>query len=130
MPSPRDGPERDPSGDLRGALPQPGEKHFAAITEPAEVAKLLKVTEGHPGGIIVKAALRLAPLVFLRPGELRKGEWKEIDFETGLWTIPAKKMKLRRDHIIPLSRQALGILAELKEFTGFCLFFIPRESIF
>jgi integrase len=110
--------ERDPSGDLKGALPQPGEKHHAAITEPKEVARLLRAIDDYKGGFVVKCALRLAPLWFVRPGELRHAEWAEIDLHGAVWTIPAEKMKLKLSHIVPLCQQALNILAELKEFTG------------
>ena len=87
--------ERDCSGDLKGALPQPGEKHHAAITDPKEVAPLLRAIDGYQGGFVVKCALRLAPMFFVRPGELRNAEWAEINLDERVWNIPAEKMKMR-----------------------------------
>lgn len=110
--------ERDPSGDLKGALPQPREKHRAAITEPAEVGKLLKAIDDYSGSYIVKCALKIAPLVFVRPGELRHMEWTELDFDNAQWNIPAGKMKMKEPHLVPLSKQVLEILTELKGLTG------------
>ncbi len=83
--------ERDPAADLRGALPQPQEKHMAAITEPKKVGELLRAIDGYQGSFIVQCALKFAPLVFVRPGELRHAEWSEIDFENAEWNIPAGK---------------------------------------
>jgi integrase len=102
--------ERDPSGDLRGALPTPPEAHYAALTDPKEVADLLRAIDGYKGGIIVKSALRIAPLLFVRPGELRHAEWSEINLDEAVWQIPAEKMKTRQAHIVPLSKQAIAIL--------------------
>ncbi len=110
--------ERDPSMDLRGALPQPVERHFSAITDPKEVAHLLQSLDGYQGHFVVRCALRLAPLVFTRPGELRHAEWSEIDLDEATWNIPAEKMKLRRPHLVPLSKQAVEILRELQPLTG------------
>ena len=108
------------AGDLRGALSPVKEGHFAAITDPKEVGELLWAIDGYKGNLVTKCALRLAPLVFLRPGELRKAEWSEINFEKAEWVIPAMRMKLKRqgDHLVPLSRQALAILQELHPVTG------------
>jgi integrase len=110
--------ERDPTTDLKGALPQPQEKHMASITEPQKVAELLRGIDGYKGSFIVKCALKLAPLVFVRPGELRHAEWSEIDFENTEWNIPANKMKMKEPHLVPLSKQAIDILTELKKITG------------
>jgi integrase len=110
--------ERDPSGDLRGALPPTKVKHHAAITDPKEVAHLLRALDGYQGGFVVKCALRLAPLFFVRPGELRHAEWAEIDFDEATWNIPGHKMKMKQAHIVPLSRQAIEILRELHTYTG------------
>jgi integrase len=110
--------ERDCSADLRGALPQPTEKHRAAITDPKEVAKLLRAIDGYQGHYVTQCALRLAPLVFVRPGELRHAEWAEIDLDQALWTIPADKMKTRQPHSVPLGEQAVEILTELQKLTG------------
>ncbi|EDY86430.1 DNA integration/recombination/inversion protein [gamma proteobacterium HTCC5015] len=110
--------ERDPAADLRGALQKQIKTHFSAITEPKKVGWLLNTIDAYQGSTQVRAALRLAPLVFVRPGELRHAEWSEIDFETATWSIPAEKMKMREPHIVPLSRQALQILKDLYPLTG------------
>ena len=110
--------ERDPSGDLKGALKDPKKKHLAAITEPAQVGRLMLAIDGYTGTAAVRAALRLSPLLFQRPGEIRHMEWTEIDWEAKRWEIPAEKMKMRQPHIVPLSQQALGILLELHPLTG------------
>jgi integrase len=117
--------ERDPSGDLKGALPQPGEKHHAALTDPKEVAPLLRAIDGYQGHFVVKCALRLAPLFFVRPGELRHAEWAEIDLDETVWNIPAYKMKSKQAHIVPLCHQAVAILTELKELTGVSRYVFP-----
>lgn len=110
--------ERNPVADLRGALPQAPERHHAAITDVAEVGGLLRAMDGYAGGFVVKCALRLAPLVFVRPGELRHAEWSEIDLDAAEWNIPAGKMKMRQPHLVPLSEQAVAILRELHPLTG------------
>lgn len=110
--------ERDPTGDLRGAIPQPEVKHHAAITDPKEVAPLLRAIESYQGHFVVKCALRLAPLFFVRPGELRHAEWNEIDLGEAVWNISAVKMKMKQAHIVPLCSQAVEILTKLKELTG------------
>jgi len=122
--------ERDPSGDLRGALPQPGEKHHAAITDPKEVAPLLRAIDGYSGHYVTKCALCLAPYLFVRPGELRQAEWAEIDLDGAVWNIPASKMKMKQPHIVPLSRQAVAILTELKELTGGSRYVFPSGRSF
>lgn len=110
--------ERDPTTDLRGALPPTRARHMAAITDPAEVGALLRAIDGFRGTLVVQSALRLAPLVFVRPGELRGAQWDEIDLERMEWRIPAERMKARREHIVPLSHQAVAILQELQPLTG------------
>jgi integrase len=110
--------ERDPSADLRGALTAPKVTHRSAIVDPTGIGALLRAIEGFGGLPITQAALRLAPLLFVRPGELRHAEWAEIDFAAGEWRIPAAKMKMRRVHRVPLSRQALDILRELQAISG------------
>ncbi len=110
--------ERDPSLDLRGALTTPQVSHRATIVDPVALGALLRAIEGFDGQPTTQAALRLAPYVFVRPGELRQAEWIEFDFETAVWSIPAKKMKMRRSHRIPLARQAVAILRDLREITG------------
>ena len=122
--------ERDPSADLKGALPKPREKHHAAITDPKEVAPLLRALEGYKGSFVVKCALRLAPLVFVRPGELRQAEWTEIDLGESVWNIPAHKMKMKEPHLVPLSSQAVSILTELKELTGASRYVFPSGRSF
>jgi integrase len=110
--------ERDPSGDLRGALPPTKDTHYAAIISPKQIGELLRAIDGYRGSIVTKCALRLAPLVFVRPGELRKAEWAEFNFEQAEWNIPAERMKLREPHLVPLSEQALASLRELYPLTG------------
>jgi integrase len=109
--------ERDPSVDLRGALTAPRVIHRAAIVDPAGIGALLRAIEDYDGLPLTKAALKLAPLVFVRPGELRKAEWVEFDLEHAEWRIPAEKMKMRRLHRVPLSKQALAIIRELQTFS-------------
>ncbi len=108
--------ERDPSGDLRGALPPTKGEHFAALTEPKQVAELLRILDGYEGSLIVGCALRLAPLVFVRPGELRNAEWEHIDFDNAEWRYIVTKTKTL--HIVPLSRQAIEILQDIQPLTG------------
>lgn len=110
--------ERNPAADLRGALPPVKQTHLAAITDPTKVGGLLRAMDSYTGNFITKCALRLAPLVFVRPGELRQAEWAEINLEAGEWNIPAEKMKMREAHLVPLSTQAAAILAELHALTG------------
>lgn len=117
--------ERDSAADLRGALPPVREKHHAALTDPNEVAELLRAIEGFKGTFHVKCALKLAPLLFVRPGELRQMEWGEIDFEAEQWNIPAEKMKMKQPHIVPLSRQAIAILKDLHPLTGYGRYVFP-----
>jgi integrase len=117
--------ERDPTGDLRGALPPRKPKHMAAITKPEEVGALLRAIDGYEGSFVVKCALRLAPLLFVRPGELRKMEWADVDLDAGEWSIPAEKMKSHEAHLVPLSRQAVEILREIEPLTGTGKFVFP-----
>jgi len=110
--------ENNPASSLNQAVKERKVKNFAAITEPKQIKELLKAIDGFTGSFVVLSALKLAPFVFVRPGELRKAEWKEIDFDQSGWTIPAEKMKMRRPHIVPLSRQAIEILKALEPLTG------------
>ncbi len=110
--------ERDPSADLRGALPPARSKHLAAITDPEKVAGLLRAIDGYQGSFVTRCALRLAPLLFVRPGELHHMEWSEIDLDAAEWNIPAGKMKTRLSHLVPLARQAVEILREIQPLTG------------
>ncbi|QSX75749.1 integrase arm-type DNA-binding domain-containing protein [Lysobacter arenosi] len=117
--------ERNPAADLRGALPPVKETHHAAITDPAAVGGLLRAIDDYKGLFVTKCALRLAPLLFVRPGELRQAEWSEIDLDTAQWNIPAEKMKTRLAHIVPLAPQAVEILTELHALTGRGRFVFP-----
>lgn len=110
--------DRNPVADLRGALASPPERHHAAITDPREIGGLLRAIDGYSGNAVTRYALQLAPLVFVRPGELRQAEWAEIDLEAAEWVIPAERMKMRQAHLVPLSRQAVEILRELQPLTG------------
>jgi integrase len=110
--------ERDISSDLRGALPPSTPQHHASVTDPEGVAALLRAIDGYRGSNVTRYALQLAPLVFVRPGELRKAEWNEVDFEAGEWRIPAERMKMKTKHIVPLSSQAVAILRTLQPLTG------------
>ena len=115
--------ERDPSGDLRGALPPVKGEHFAATTEPKRVAAILRAMDGYQGTLTVRCALRLAPLVFVRPGELRKAEWADIDLDAAEWRYTVTKTNT--PHIVPLSKQAVAILRELQPLTGRGCFVFP-----
>ena len=115
----------DSTRDLRGALTTPKVKHFAAIIEPKRVGELLRALDTYQGMGITRLALQLAPHVFVRPGELRQAEWAEIDLEAATWSIPAERMKGRKAHEVPLSRQAVAILQEVHAFTGPSGFVFP-----
>lgn len=117
--------QRDVAADLRGAIAVPKVKHFAAITAPKEAGELLRAIEDYSGQAITKFALKMTPHVFVRPGELRRAEWSEIDFDREVWSIPAEKMKMRWPHKVPLSRQVLAILVELQPLTGHSLYVFP-----
>ena len=123
--------ERDPSRDLGGALAPVKEKHLASITDPEEVGALLRAIDAYEGSWITRCALRLAPLVFVRPGELRAAQWAEFDFDKAEWRIPAERMKMRVQHIVPLSTQAITVLRDLQQLTGrFALAFPGVRSRF
>lgn len=113
---------RDPSTDLKGALPPAKHEHFASITEPAKVAELLRAIGGFKGTFTVQCALRLAPLLFVRPGELRKARWADFDLDKAEWTYLVTKTNT--EHLVPLSSQAVAILHELHSLTG------QRECVF
>ena len=110
--------ERNPAADLRGALPPVKQSHLAAIIEPNAIGGLLRAMDAYNGSLVTKCALRLAPLVFVRPGELRQAEWAEFDLDAAQWNIPAAKMKMREPHLVPLAPQAVAILRELHALTG------------
>jgi integrase len=117
--------ERDPTGSLRGALKAPKVRHHAAIVEPAKIGELLRAIDGFTGQYVTLCALRLAPMVFVRPGELRQAEWAEFDLDAAVWRIPGAKMKMKAAHIVPLSEQAVTILRELRSFTGESRYVFP-----
>lgn len=108
----------DPTRDLRGALTSHKSKHHAAILEPKKAGELLRAIDGYDGHPVTRYALQLAALVFVRPGELRHAEWSEFDVEAKVWRIPAAKMKARAEHVVPLSEQALDVLAKVRKLTG------------
>ncbi|WP_444937703.1 tyrosine-type recombinase/integrase [Microbulbifer sp. JMSA002] len=110
--------DRDPTTDLTGALTPTKKKHLAAITDPTEVGRLLTAMEEYQGTPVVRAALKLSPLLFCRPGELRKLEWAEINWEAKQIELPSEKMKMGQPHIIPLAEQSLALLRELEPLTG------------
>lgn len=110
--------ERDPVPDLKGALQPAKTTHFATMTDPKAIGELLRAIDEYHGSFITKCALQLAPLVFVRPGELRAAEWSEIDLDAAEWNIKADRMKMRVAHLVPLSKQALAILKELHPLTG------------
>ena len=116
---------RDISGDLKGALAAKGTQSYAAITDPAKVGQLMRAIEDYDGQATTHAALKLAPYVFVRPGELRAAEWSEFDLDRSEWRIPAERMKMREAHIVPLARQALEILREVHKRTGEGRFVFP-----
>lgn len=108
----------DPTRDLRGALTAPTVTHYGAITDAKRVGELLRAIAGYEGHGLTKLAIQIAPHVFVRPGELRHAEWEEIDLEAGLWVIPMQKMKMRKPHHVPLSRQAASLFREVYQATG------------
>lgn len=108
----------DPTRDLRGALATPKVTHYAAILEPVKVGELLRAIDGYESLGLTRLALQLAPHVFVRPGELRHARWEEIDLDGALWTIPAEKTKMRKDHRVPLSRQVVELMREIHALTG------------
>jgi integrase len=119
--------ERDPSADLKGALPPTKVKHHASITEPKKIGELMRAIYSYSGSFVTASALRLAPLVFVRPHELRHAEWSEFNLDSAEWRIPAEKMKMRTMHIVPLSRQAIEILNEIKPLTGSERYLFPSN---
>lgn len=107
---------RDVTADLKGALPSPNVKHMASFTEPKQVAELLRAIDGFQGTLTVECALRLAPLVFVRPSELRRAKWADIDLERGEWSY--RVSKTNTDHLVPLSKQAIEILKIIHPLSG------------
>lgn len=111
--------ERDPAADLKGALKTNKTKHYAAL-EAKDIPAFVKALESNEARLFARTrrAIRFSMLTFCRPGEIRQAQWSEIDFETATWMIPSHKMKMKRDHVVPLSRQAIEILKEQKEETA------------
>lgn len=108
----------NPAAALKGVLAPVPTKHYASITDPKEIGGLLRAINGYKGSFETICALKLAPLVFLRPGEIRSAEWQHISLDSAEWRIPGEKMKMGEVHIVPLSKQAMAILHELKPITG------------
>jgi integrase len=117
--------ERDVTVDLRGALVSVDKANYAAITEPKQVGQLMRSIHSYGGHPTAVAALKLTPLVFVRPGELRAAEWAEMDLDAAEWRIPASKMKMKVEHLVPLSRQAVEILRGLQPFSGHGRYVFP-----
>jgi len=117
--------QRDVAFDLRGALISPKAVHRAAIIDPQRLGGLLRAVEAHEGNPAVRIALQMLPHVFVRPGELRMAEWSEFDMQDAVWTIPAAKTKMRRPHKVPLSKQVLDLLAELRLMTAAGQYLFP-----
>lgn len=117
--------QHNPADILRGALITPKVKHHAAVLDPAKVGELLRAIDSYSGRIETRLALQLAPHVFLRPGELRKAEWSEIDIGAAVWRIPATKMKMGQAHVVPLSRQVIRLLQELRALNNCGEFLFP-----
>ena len=126
---------RDPCSEIRDALKRPAVRHFAAITKPAELTGLLKAIETYSGTLCVRAALKLSPMLMVRPGELRLARWEEFDLDHGIWYVPSIRMKRTKDqkingepHLVPLARQAVQILEELFQVTGESGCVFPSEA--
>ena len=117
--------ERDPAADLKGALTPFKSTSFATMTDPTEISALLRDIESYTGNTIVRSALKLAPYVFVRPGELRRAEWAEFNLEGAEWRIPAERMKMRVVHIVPLARQVVDILEDLRQYSGHTRYLFP-----
>lgn len=117
--------ERNPAADLRGALAPVKQKHHASITNTVEIGKLLCSIHDYHGHFVTKCALQLAPLFFVRPGELRHAEWTEFDLDKAEWRIPAEKMKMKEQHIVPLCTQAIEVINELYAYTGSGKYLFP-----
>ncbi|WML91143.1 tyrosine-type recombinase/integrase [Thiothrix lacustris] len=110
--------KRDQTADLKGAIPPPKKGHFSAITDPIEVGELIRAMSGYKGALETRTALKLSAYLFTRPGELRRMEWIELDIEKAVWNIPAEKMKAGKAHSVPLPRQAVALLEEIRPLTG------------
>lgn len=117
--------ESDPTASLKGALKPPKGKHHAAVTDPSRIGQLLRAIDGYGGQFTTLRALQLAPLVFVRPGELRQAVWSEFDLDSAIWRIPAERMKMKAAHVVPLSTQAVDILRALWPMTGHGYYVFP-----
>ena len=117
--------ERDPAADIKGAISTYVRKNRAAITDPLEVGKMLLAIDSYHGSFITRNSLLMLSLTFCRPGEVRHAEWSEIDLEDKLWRIPASRMKMSRDHLVPLSPQAIAILEEMRPYSGDRVYVFP-----
>jgi len=117
----------NPVPDLAGVLPPTKETHRASIVDPKGIGGLLRAIDEYQGSLVTRCALKLAPITFVRPGELRHAEWSEIDYEGKEWRIPAEKMKMKRPHVVPLSRQAVEVLKEVELVTGHGGYIFPSE---
>lgn len=117
--------DADPTRDLHGALAKRKPKNLAAILEPAKVGDLLRAIDGYQGQPTTQIALKLSPHLFVRPGELRRAEWDELDFDKAVWRIKPEKMKTRQEHAVPLSRQVLELFTEAKVLTGHGRYVFP-----
>lgn len=117
--------ERNPARDLAGALKPVKQQHRAAILDPNLLGKLLRDMDSSNAGLVVKTAMKLSPMLFQRPGEIRYMEWQELDFNNNLWEIPAEKMKMRQPHIVPLPEQAIKLLKEIQPLTGHGKYVFP-----
>jgi integrase len=115
----------DPAAGLKDALSPRQVRNFASITDPKAIGALLRDIDAYTGNLIVRAALRMAPYVFVRPGELRRAEWSEFDLDAAEWRIPAAKMKMRVLHIVPLARQVMALLHDLHQYTGHTAYLFP-----
>lgn len=110
--------DNNPALALRGTIPASVTHQYAAITKPEKIGPLLRAIDGYDGLPEVRSALQLAPHVFVRPGELRGALWNEIDWDSKEWVIPPERMKMNRDHVVPLSKQSMAILKELHPVSG------------
>jgi integrase len=117
--------EADPTAVLKGALVVPTVKHRSALLDPIAVGELLRSVEHYSGNQLTRMAMRLLPHLMVRPGELRKATWDEVNTETAIWSIPGERMKMRQAHAVPLSRQVLQMLSELHELTGPTGYILP-----
>lgn len=118
----------NPASGLSKALRKPETKHMAAILDPDKLGQLLRDIDAYAGVYITKCALRLTPMLFVRPGELRTAEWQNVDLDGARWRIPAARMKLKRDHVVPLARQAVEILRDLHMYTGDGKYVFPGRT--